>query len=63
VKFVNQLPSKAQMVLKLFTLEGYGHQEIATQLNISVGTSKSQLNRAKWLLKSMIQSRNSGGNE
>jgi len=58
VKYVNQLPSKAQMVLKLYTLEGYAHQEIATELNISVGTSKSQLNRAKGLLRSMIQSPN-----
>jgi RNA polymerase sigma factor (sigma-70 family) len=58
VKHVNSLPSKAQIVLKLFTLEGYGHQEIATELNISVGTSKSQLNRAKHLLKEMIKTSN-----
>lgn len=54
IKYVNQLPLKAQMVLKLYSIEGYKHQEIAEQLDISVGTSKSQLNRAKSLLKSMI---------
>lgn len=54
VKYVNLLPKKAQMVLKLYTLEGYKHQEIATTLDISVGTSKSQLNRAKQLLREMI---------
>ncbi len=54
IKYVNNLPSKAQMVLKLYTIEGYAHQEIATALNISVGTSKSQLSRAKQLLKRMI---------
>lgn len=54
VKYVNQLPSKAKMVLKLYALEGYAHQEIATALNISIGTSKSQLSRAKSLLRSMI---------
>lgn len=59
VKYVNNLPEKAKMVLKLYAIEGYGHQEIATSMNISVGTSKSQLNRAKTLLKSMI----SGSNE
>ncbi|TNE70820.1 MAG: sigma-70 family RNA polymerase sigma factor [Bacteroidetes bacterium] len=58
VSYVNKLPAKAQMVLKLFTLEGYGHQEIADALKISVGTSKSQLNRAKMLLKDMIKTRN-----
>lgn len=58
VKYVNRLPSKAQLVLKLFTIEGYGHQEIATALDISVGTSKSQLNRAKVLLKEMIWTNN-----
>jgi RNA polymerase sigma factor (sigma-70 family) len=58
IRYVNQLPAKAQMVLKLFTLEGYGHQEIANALEISVGTSKSQLNRAKVLLKEMITSKN-----
>lgn len=58
IRYVNKLPSKAQMVLKLFTLEGYGHQEIATALDISVGTSKSQLNRAKVLLKEMLSTNN-----
>lgn len=60
VKFVNQLPAKAKMVLKLYSLEGYGHQEISDALKISVGTSKSQLNRAKMLLKSMIQTTKNG---
>lgn len=59
VRLVNQLPLKAQMVLKLYTIEGYAHQEIANELNISVGTSKSQLNRAKSLLRSMLQTRRS----
>ena len=58
IKYVNNLPAKAQMVLKLYTIEGYAHQEIATALNISVGTSKSQLNRAKHLLKEMINPSN-----
>ena len=58
IKYVNNLPTKAQMVLKLYTIEGYAHQEIATALNISVGTSKSQLNRAKMLLREMIKPSN-----
>lgn len=51
---VNRLPSKAQMVLKLYAIEGYGHKEIAGKMNISEGTSKSQLNRARLLLKQAI---------
>ena len=55
VRLVNQLPKKAQQVLKLYALEGYKHQEIADLLDISVGTSKSQLNRAKKLLQKAIK--------
>ena len=54
IKQVNELPSKAAMVLKLYAIEGYGHKEIAEQLGVTVGTSKSQLNRARFLLKESI---------
>ena len=52
---VNQLPTKAQQVLKLYALEGYKHKEIAEILGISEGTSKSQFNRAKYLLQLSLQ--------
>ncbi|UKN00118.1 sigma-70 family RNA polymerase sigma factor [Paracrocinitomix mangrovi] len=55
VELVNQLPDKAALVLKLFAIEGYSHQEIAEILDITVGTSKSQLNRARTLLKEAIK--------
>lgn len=54
VRLVNRLPAKARMVLKLYAIEGYKHREIADMMDISVGTSKSQLNRAKALLKESI---------
>lgn len=54
IKLVNELPLKASLVLKLFSLEGYSHQEIAEKLDISIGTSKSQLNRARSLLKKAL---------
>lgn len=54
IKLVNNLPIGAQMVLKLFAIEGYNHKEISILLNISQGTSKSQLNRARSLLKEAI---------
>lgn len=55
IKLVNQLPERAQLVLKLYAIEGYKHQEIADMMGINEGTSKSQLNRAKKLLKEALQ--------
>ena len=54
VSIVNELPVKAGLVLKLYAIEGYTHQEIAEILEITVGTSKSQLNRARALVKEAI---------
>lgn len=54
IRLVSQLPAKAGMVLKLFAIEGYEHREIAALMGISEGTSKSQLNRARFLLKEAI---------
>lgn len=48
------LPPKARMVLVLHDIEGYQHDEIAAQMNVSVGTSKSQLHRAHKLLKEWL---------
>ena len=54
VRLVNELPTKAAMVLKLYAIEGYAHKEIAEKLNITEGTSKSQLHRARGLLKQLL---------
>lgn len=51
IRLVNELPGRAAMVLKLYAIEGYAHKEIAIKLGITTGTSKSQLNRARFLLK------------
>lgn len=48
---INKLPYKASLVLKLYVLENWSHAEIAQELGISVGTSKSQLNYARTVLK------------
>ena len=55
IELVNDLPERAALVLKLYAIEGYSHQEIADILEITVGTSKSQLNRARTLLKQAIK--------
>lgn len=51
---INKLPAKAGLVLKLYALEGWSHAEIAEELEISVGTSKSQLNYARSVLKQKL---------
>lgn len=54
VKLVNQLPHRASIILKLFAIEGFSHKEIAEQLDITESTSKSQLHRARNLLKELL---------
>lgn len=49
-----KLPYKCRTVFVMVEIEGFSHQEIAAEMNISVGTSKSQLNYAKTKLKNML---------
>ncbi|MBN1387402.1 MAG: sigma-70 family RNA polymerase sigma factor [Bacteroidales bacterium] len=46
-KAINNLPDGYRIILSLYLLEGYDHDEIAEILNISSSTSRSQLSRAK----------------
>lgn len=52
---VQRLPDGYRMVFNLFAIEGYSHIEIAEKLDISVGTSKSQLARARKALRIMLE--------
>jgi len=54
-KLIDDLPKGCRYIFVLSVIEGYKHQEIAEMLNISVGTSKSQLAYAKKLLKQQIE--------
>lgn len=54
---IRELPTGCQVIFNLFALEGYKHHEIAKELGISEGTSKSQYSRAKSLLSEKILSR------
>lgn len=49
------LPTGARTILVLHDIEGYRHQEIATMLDIAVGTVKAQLHRARRLLREMLE--------
>ncbi len=51
---IEQLPERYKLVFKLYILDDYKHEEIANELNISVGTSKSNLARARQWLKTRI---------
>lgn len=51
---MQQLSPGYRMVLNLYAIEGYTHKEIAKQMGISEGTSKSQLARARKLLVEKI---------
>ncbi|MDK2771083.1 MAG: sigma-70 family RNA polymerase sigma factor [Flavobacterium haoranii] len=54
LKLVQYLPEGCKTIFNLFVIEGYSHKEISNQLNISEGTSKSQLNVAKSKLKELV---------
>lgn len=51
---IEELPDGARQVFTLYDVEGYRHEEIASLLEISVGTSKSQLHRARMLLRAQL---------
>ena len=51
---IQELPPQYRMVFNLYVMEEYKHHEIAELLNISVGTSKSNLARAKAKIKQSI---------
>lgn len=54
LEYVQELPDQYRMVFNLYVFEKMKHKEIATLLGISEGTSKSNLNRAKSILKKKI---------
>ena len=54
LELIKKLPDGYQMVFNMYVIEGYSHKEIAKMLKISEGTSKSQLSKAKGLLRKML---------
>lgn len=54
LKLIQDLPNQYRIVFSLYVLDDYSHKEIAEQLNISEGTSKSNLSRARLILKDKI---------
>ncbi|MCY7353019.1 MAG: sigma-70 family RNA polymerase sigma factor [Cytophagaceae bacterium] len=58
IGLVQTLSPAYRMVFNLYVMDGYTHEEIAEQLNISVGTSKSNLSRAREHLRSALNKQN-----
>jgi RNA polymerase sigma-70 factor (ECF subfamily) len=54
LKMIQRLSPGYRTVFNLYAIEGYSHQEIADMLGINIGTSKSQLARARYLLQKMV---------
>jgi RNA polymerase sigma factor (sigma-70 family) len=54
LKIIQEMPTGFRTVFNLYAIEGYTHQEIADQLNISINTSKSQYSRARVYLQKII---------
>lgn len=57
IKLVQRLSYAYRTVFNLFAIDGYSHEEIAKMLNISTGTSKSNLFKAREQLKGMLTER------
>ncbi|WP_366943602.1 RNA polymerase sigma factor [uncultured Polaribacter sp.] len=55
LEFIQQLPDRYRLVFNLYVLDNYAHKEIATLLNISENTSKSNLSRARKILKNKLE--------
>jgi RNA polymerase sigma factor (sigma-70 family) len=55
LQIIQELPDRYRMVFNLYALDGYSHKEIAETMGISIGTSKSNLARARGILKQKIE--------
>ena len=52
---IQELPDRYRLVFNLYVLDGYSHQDIAAMLDITTGTTKSNLARARIILKEKIE--------
>jgi RNA polymerase sigma-70 factor (ECF subfamily) len=55
LNLIHELPDRYRLVFNLYVLDGYSHREVAEMLCIAEGTSKSNLARARVILKQKIE--------
>ncbi|MEA1786671.1 sigma-70 family RNA polymerase sigma factor [Arenibacter sp. GZD96] len=58
LRYIQELPHKYRLTFNLYVLDGYSHNQIGELLGTSPGTSKSNLSRARMLLKERIEKEN-----
>lgn len=58
LEYIQELPNKYRLTFNLYVLDGYSHKEISELLGTSTGTSKSNLARARMILKERIEKEN-----
>ena len=58
LSIIQELPDRYRLVFNLYVIDNYAHKEIAEMLSISIGTSKSNLSRARTILKEKIEALN-----
>lgn len=57
IELIQELPPRYRMVFNLYVMEGMNHKEISGEMQITEGTSKSNLARARDILKRKIEER------
>ena len=55
LQIIQELPDRYRLVFNMYVLDGYSHKDIAEMLEINIGTSKSNLARARQILKQTIE--------
>ncbi len=55
IELIQELTPRYRMVFNLYVMEGMNHKEISKEMNISVGTSKSNLARAREILQRKVK--------
>ena len=55
INLIQQLPPRYRLVFNLYVIEGMTHQEIAREMSITQGTSKSNLARARDIMKKKVK--------
>lgn len=58
LRYIQELPNKYRLTFNMYVLDGFTHKEISEKLGTSEGTSKSNLARARVILKEKIKKKN-----
>jgi RNA polymerase sigma-70 factor (ECF subfamily) len=58
MKIIQELPDRYRLVFTMYVIDGYSHKEISEMIGITTGTTKSNLARARVILKDKIEQQN-----